>query len=264
MKNIFDHPNLGTLVSLSNSPIDASLDIASIFHTSYGTAGNIINKIFKYTDPNRSVLLESLSDSNEINREIIQDENQNLSIDIEKELANIVIDHINVYINFLLGSIEKRGQLTKLKSLLIKLLSVGLYTEYDDLIIPTGYEDFIANYSNLPHLNKDYYLSTIDSIRLIDPESKLINTIEQLGNSIYDVELTNINEYRKSSKEIQNIFKEDSTEYLKLVSPNVIELRDFMGLKHTAYVEGIGKALMELGTMIDNEELMSKLNNLIL
>jgi len=169
------------------------------------------------------------------------------------------------YTLFIKG-LEENGEpsANKLKALVIKFLNTNLYINFPDLYKPKEYEDLIEELLDLPSRFKNYYLNVIDEVEIMNPDSPLIPKLKELGNSFLLMDAGSSTELRTVSQQERDLITRHRKALKKLISPDIVYLRERLNLPHTTYVYSISKVINELSTRLEEDELMSRFSKIIL
>lgn len=256
--NILEYEKLSLFTEMSND-LEATLTeilVASPKFSSYKLAQDTVKSLFNHQGKSRQDYFpdEGNWDEDDPNDEIIST--------MDEELYKVLISEINIFIK----GLEENGEpsANKLKALVIKFLNTNLYINFPDLYKPKEYEDLIEELLDLPSRFKNYYLNVIDEVEIMNPESPLIPKLKELGNGFLLMDAGSSTELRTVSQQERDLITRHRKALKKLISPDIVYLRERLNLPHTTYVYSISKVINELSTRLEEDELMSRFSKIIL
>lgn len=256
--NILEYDKLSLFTEMSND-LEATLTeilVASPKFNSYKLAQDTVKSLFNHQGKSRQDYFpdEGNWDEDDPNDEIIST--------MDEELYKVLISEINIFIK----GLEENGEpsANKLKALVIKFLNTNLYINFPDLYRPKEYEDLIEELLDLPSRFKNYYLNVIDEVEIMNPDSPLIPKLKELGNSFLLMDAGSSTELRTVSQQERDLITRHRKALKKLISPDIVYLRERLNLPHTTYVYSISKVINELSTRLEEDELMSRFSKIIL
>ena len=259
--NILEHEKLSLFTEMANTDdLEATLTeilITSPKFKSYKLAQDTAKSLFNHQGKSRQ---EYIPDEEEDEDESVREDN--IISTMDEELYKVLISEINLFVK----GLEEDGEVSsnKLKALIIKFLNTNLYANFPDLYKPEKYKDIIDDLLDLPSRFKNYYLNVIDELKILNPNSILIPRLEELGNGLLFMESSNLKDLKHVSQQERDLINRHRKELKRLVSPDIVFLREKFGIAHTTYVENISKVINELSTRLEEDELMTRFSKIIL
>lgn len=255
--SILKHPSIKSYFEMSREPKDALVNIILPHNTSYVVAMRKVNQIFNHSGSgNRSEL--QLFDE-EFHRELIEEEITPV-VSKADELIKLVI----LVINDNLKELEKRRSPNRLKALLVKFISVGMYYEYENLYIPQSFKDEIEYFRDYPDTLKDYHIEVASKLREINSESPLASQLEEIGNVLLLMEVSNISVINSVSNHEREEFLKHREKLRNSILPPVKIVREKLNLASSTYNENLTRSMTDLLELLDDEALMNQFKHLVI